>query len=109
LGAAPERSLVAGAKTGEAAVIVTTAGGQRVSLLVADALQNNAKETVGFLPRLMGFAGGPKVVPVKTRQRSSVSCPSGPSCRARARAMFCPGDSVTDGAAAALKSAAAPL
>ncbi|HVU49237.1 MAG TPA: hypothetical protein VHL80_01045 [Polyangia bacterium] len=106
---------VAGAKTGEAAVIVTSAGGQRTSLLVADVLQNNPKHTVGLLPRLMGFAGGPKVVPVfkmmfledkaaLKRQLSEWSELPG-----LARAMFCHGESVTDGAAAALKAAAAGL
>src|SRR4051812_34188069 len=52
---------VAGAKTGEPAILVTSAGGRRVSLLVSDALQNNPTSSMGFLPRLMGFAGGPKV------------------------------------------------
>ena len=55
---------VAGAKTGEPAVIVKSDGGQRVSVLVSDVLQNNSKASLGLLPRLMGFGGGPKVVPV---------------------------------------------
>jgi hypothetical protein len=55
---------VAGAKNGEPAVVVTSAGGARTSLLIADAIQNNSKGSLGLLPRLCGFAGGPKVVPI---------------------------------------------
>jgi hypothetical protein len=55
---------VVGAKTGEPAAIVRSAGGQRVTLLVSDAVQNNSKESLGFFPRICGFAGGPKVVPL---------------------------------------------
>jgi hypothetical protein len=106
---------VAGAKTGEAAVIVASAGGQRTSVLVADALQNNPRESVGFLPRLMGFAGGPKVVPVfkmmflKDKAALKRQLSEWSELPGLARAMFCHGDSVTDGASAALKSAVARL
>src|SRR5439155_18674842 len=51
-----------GVKSGEPALIVHHAGG-RVSLLFSDVIMNNAKSSIGFLPRMMGFAGGPKVVP----------------------------------------------
>lgn len=52
---------VAGTKAGEPAVIVKSDGGRRVSLLVSDVLQNNPKDSLGLLPRLMGFGGGPKI------------------------------------------------
>ena len=106
---------VAGAKTGEPAVIVRSAGGQRVSLLVADAIQNNPKASVGMLPRLMGFAGGPKVVPIYKMMFLSDKAALKRQLGAwaelpgLARVMVCHGDTVTDGAGAALKVAAAAL
>lgn len=54
---------VVGVKNGEPALFVTSGSG-RVSLLVSDVLMNNSKDAVGFLPRLLGFAGKLKVVPV---------------------------------------------
>ena len=48
-----------GAKSGEPVGIVRT--GERVSLLFADAYQDN--KDVPFFLRLLGFANGPKVVP----------------------------------------------
>lgn len=53
---------VEGTKTGEAVGIVTS--GERVSLLFADCCQNNPAEGMVFPLRMLGFAGGPKVVPV---------------------------------------------
>jgi hypothetical protein len=106
---------VAGAKTGEAAIIVRSAGGQRVSLLVADAIQNNPKANVGMLPRLMGFAGGPKVVPIfkmmflKDKAALKKQLGAWGDLPGLARVMVCHGDTVTDGAGAALKAAAAAL
>jgi hypothetical protein len=54
---------VAGVKLGEPAIIVRS-GGNHVSLLFGDAIQNTAKESLKLPFRLMGFGGGPKVVPV---------------------------------------------
>jgi len=54
---------VAGVKNGEPALIVTSGGG-RVSLIVSDAIMNSTKESMGFFPRMMGFAGPMKIVPV---------------------------------------------
>jgi hypothetical protein len=54
---------VPGVKNGEPALLVTSAGGQ-ISLLVSDVLMNNSKESLGFFPRLLGFAGPAKIVPV---------------------------------------------
>jgi len=55
--------VVAGVKTGEPALLVTSGGG-RVSLLVSDVIMNSSKDSMGFFPRMMGFAGSVKVVPV---------------------------------------------
>lgn len=53
---------MAGTKTGEAVAIVQSAGG--VSLLFSDCVQHSPAETMLWPFRLLGFAGGPKVVPV---------------------------------------------
>jgi len=53
---------VAGVKNGEPALIVKS--GERTSLLFSDVIMNNPKESIGFFPRMMGFAGGVKIVPV---------------------------------------------
>lgn len=54
---------VAGVKNGEPALIVTSGGG-RVSVLVSDAIMNSTKESMGFFPRMLGFAGPMKIAPV---------------------------------------------
>jgi hypothetical protein len=106
---------VAGAKTGEPAVIVRSAGGQRVSLLLADAIQNNPRASLGLLPRIMGFAGGPKVVPIfkmmflKDRAGLKRQLTEWADLPGLARVAPCHGDVVTGSAGAALKSAAAAL
>lgn len=53
---------VEGTRTGEAVGIVTS--GDRVSLLFADCCQNSPPEGMLLPLRMLGFAGGPKVVPV---------------------------------------------
>jgi hypothetical protein len=106
---------VAGAKNGEPAAIVRSGGGQRVSLLVSDAIQNNARESLGLLPRLCGFAGGPKVVPVfkmmflKDRGALKRQLSEWGDLPGLARVVPCHGDAVTKGASEALKAAAAGL
>lgn len=113
--AAVEILPVGGAKTGEPAAIVRSAGGKRVTLLVSDAVQNNSKASLGLIPRLCGFAGGPKVVPLfkmlfvkdKAALRKQVS--DWAELPGLVRVMFCHGEAVTDGAAAALQAAAAGI
>jgi hypothetical protein len=113
--AAVEIVPVSGAKTGEPAAIVRSAGGQRVTLLFSDAIQNNAKESIGLILRLCGFAGGPKVVPLfkmlftkdKAALRRQIS--EWADLPGLARLMFCHGNAVAEGAAAALRSAAAGI
>jgi hypothetical protein len=51
-----------GTKTGEAVGIVTSGG--RVTLLFADCCQNNPPDGMWLPLRMLGFSGGPKVVPV---------------------------------------------
>jgi hypothetical protein len=53
---------LAGAKSGEPVVIVRS--GPRVSLLFADAYQDLTGYKVALPFRVLGFAGGPKVVPI---------------------------------------------
>lgn len=55
---------VPGTKHGETAIIVRSAAGERVSILISDVIQNNPADKIAFPFRLLGFAGGPKVVPV---------------------------------------------
>jgi len=106
---------VAGAKTGEPAVIVQSDGGRRVSLLVSDVLQNNPKASLGLLPRIMGFGGGPKVVPVfkmmfvKDKAALKRQMTEWAEMPGLARLVPCHGDAVTSGAAEALRGAAAAL
>jgi hypothetical protein len=106
---------VAGAKTGEPAVIVKSDGGRRVSLLVSDVLQNNPKDSLGLLPRIMGFGGGPKIVPVfkmmfvKDKSALKRQLADWAELPGLARLVPCHGDGVTSGSAAALKAAAAAL
>jgi len=52
-----------GSKKDETSIIVKSGGGTRVSILTSDVLQNNPP-TIPFMLRLLGFAGGPKVVPI---------------------------------------------
>jgi hypothetical protein len=106
---------VAGAKTGEPAVIVKSDGGRRVSLLVADVLQNNPKASIGLLPRIMGFGGGPKVVPVfkmmflKDKAALKRQLTQWAEMPGLARLVPCHGDAVTSGAAEAIRAAAAAM
>jgi hypothetical protein len=106
---------VAGAKTGEPAVIVKSDAGRRVSLLVSDVLQNNPKGSIGLLPRLMGFGGGPKVVPVfkmmflKDKAALKRQLTEWGGLAGLVRLVPCHGDAVTSGVAEALKAAAATI
>ncbi|HVR00783.1 MAG TPA: hypothetical protein VMT47_01510 [Polyangia bacterium] len=106
---------VAGAKNGEPAIVVTSAGGARTSLLIADAIQNNPKGSLGLLPRLCGFAGGPKVVPVfKMMFLSDKKALKGQleqwaALPGLARVIPCHGDPVTASPGPALKHASALL
>jgi hypothetical protein len=54
---------VAGVKNGEPALFVNSPGG-RTNLLLSDVIMNNTKDSIGLFPRMMGFAGAAKIVPV---------------------------------------------
>ena len=55
---------VPGVKHGEPIITVKSGGGSRASLLFSDVIQNNPKEALPLIFRLLGFGGdGPKVVP----------------------------------------------
>jgi hypothetical protein len=106
---------VAGAKTGEPAVVVKSDGGRRVSLLVSDVLQNNPKGAIGLLPRIMGFGGGPKVVPVfrmmflKDKVALKRQLTEWADMPGLARLVPCHGDAMTSGVAEGLRAAAATI
>ena len=53
-----------GSKKDETSIIVKSGGGARVSVLTSDALQNNPPEKLKLIFKLLGFGGGPKVVPL---------------------------------------------
>ena len=53
-----------GSKLDEVTIIVTSGAEKRVSLLFCDAIQNNPPESLPFIFRWLGFAGGPKVTPL---------------------------------------------
>ena len=53
-----------GSKKDETTIIVKSGGGARVSILTSDVLQNNPPEKLKLLFKLLGFGGGPKVVPL---------------------------------------------
>jgi hypothetical protein len=52
-----------GVKSGEPVIVVTSENGHK-SVLVSDILMNSRKEQMGLMPRLMGFAGSFKIVPI---------------------------------------------
>ena len=92
-------------------IFVTSAGG-RVSLLVSDVLMNNSKGSVGFLPRLMGFSGGPKIVPVfrmmflKDKKALRTQLERWAGTAGLTRLVPFHGDLVSSGAAEAIRAAA---
>jgi hypothetical protein len=103
-----------GVKNGEPVLIVTSAGG-RVSLLFSDAIMNNPKDAIGFLPRLMGFSGAVKIVPVfrmmflKDKKALRAQLERLAAIPGLTRIVPCHGDVVSSGAPEALRAAAATL
>ena len=106
---------VAGVKNGEPAIVVRSDGGRRVTLLVSDVLQNNSRASIGLLPRLMGFSGGPKVVPVfkmiflKDKPALKRQLTEWAELPGLARLVPCHGDAVTSDVAEGLRAAAAAI
>jgi hypothetical protein len=106
---------VPGAKLGEPVVIVKSGNGARVSLIFADVIQNNAKESTKPLFRLLGFAGGPKVVPafrmlfVKEKAALKAALARWAALPGLTRIIPCHGTIVSHDAPAALRAAADAL
>ena len=106
---------VAGAKTGEPAIIVKSDGGKRVSLLVSDVLQNNSKgvdrsapSAHGLRRRPQGRAGLQDDVP-QGQGRAKRQLTEWAEMPGLARLVPCHGDPVTSGVAEALRAAAAAI
>ena len=105
---------VAGVKSGEPAIVVTSGSG-RVSLLVSDVIMNNSKGAIGLFPRLAGFAGEVKVVPVfrmlfvKDKRALREHIERWAALPKLARLVPCHGDVAESGVAEALGAAAATL
>ena len=106
---------VPGSKLGEAVVTVRSGGGARASLLFADVIQNGDRERLAWPFRMLGFGGGPKVVPVyrmlfvKDRVALKGALSGWSRMPGLARLVPCHGKIVGEGAAAALAAAAATL
>ena len=105
---------VAGVKNGEPALFVTSSGG-RVSLLVSDVLMNNRSDAIGFLPRLMGFSGSAKIVPVfrmmflKDKAALRAQLERWAQVPGLVHLVPCHGDVLSTGVAEALRGAATTL
>lgn len=105
---------VPGSKLGEA-VLTVRSGGNRVSLLFADVIQNGDPARLAWAFRMLGFAGGPKVVPAYrllfVRDRNSLKGALSEWSRipGLTRLVPCHGRIVSQGAASALATAAAAL
>jgi hypothetical protein len=105
---------VAGVKNGEPALVVSSSGG-RTNLLVSDVIMNNKKDQVGFLPRMMGFAGPAKIVPVfrmmflKDKKSLKTQLNRWADLPGLTRVVPCHGDLVSTAAPDALRTASSTL
>ena len=105
---------VAGVKNGEPALTVTSTGGRK-SLLFSDVIMNNRKESMRFFPRMMGFAGGVKVVPVfrmmflKDKKALKSQFQRWADLSGLTRLVPCHGDVVSGDASQALRQTSATL
>jgi hypothetical protein len=105
---------VAGVKNGEPALIVTSGGG-RVSALFSDVIMSNTKESVGLLPRMMGFVGRVKVVPVfrmmflKNKKALKAQMDRWAELSGLARIVPCHGEIVSSSVSEAFRAASATL
>ena len=104
-----------GSKKDETTVIVKSGGGSRVSILTSDVLQNNPPEKLKLIFKLLGFGGGPKVVPLyrmlfisdkAALKKAILRWASLPGLK---RLVPFHGDIVENGVADALRAAAAKL
>ena len=112
-----DASLVAeqldGVDTGEAVFRSTNHEG-KVTLIFSDGVMNMQKKLRGF-PKLLGFQGGPKVVPVtklffvKDKRALKAHYQSLANTQGLSRLVFCHGDTIDMDAAGALRRAAGTL
>jgi hypothetical protein len=106
---------VPGSRLGEAMLIVRSGGGSRVSLLFSDVIQNGDPGRIPWIFRVLGFAGGPKVVFayrrlfVADRAAVKAALSAWSQLPGLARLVPCHGTIVSKGAGAALAEAAAGL
>ena len=104
-----------GTKSGETVAIVSSGGGERVSILFTDVIQNNPKESTLWFFRALGFAGGPKVVWMfrtfflKDAAALKAGLENWAALPGLHRLVPCHGTIVERDAASALKAAAAAL
>ena len=105
---------LSGVKTGEPALVVTSGGG-RVSLLFSDVIMNNRKESIGFFPRMVGFAGHVKIVPIfrmmflKDKKALKGQIDRFAALPGLSRLVPCHGDVVSEGAPESLSAVARGL
>jgi hypothetical protein len=106
---------VPGSKLGETMVIVRSGEARRVSLLFSDVIQNGDRDRLPLIFRMLGFAGGPKVVPayrmlfVGDRGAIKAALSGWSELAGLERIVPCHGEIVSVGAAPSLARAAAAL
>jgi hypothetical protein len=104
----------AGVKTGEPVLIVTSGGG-RVSLLFSDVIMNNSNKAIGLLPRMLGFAGSVKIVPIfrmmflKDKKALKQQVERWTELTGLTRLVPCHGDVLSSSPSEALRTASATL
>src|SRR5205085_3267464 len=102
---------VPGVKNGEPALVVSSSNGH-VSVLVSDVIMNNDKASLGFFPRLLGFGGAAKIVPVfrmmflKDKRALKAELERWAGLPGLVRLVPCHGHLVSSGAPEALRAAA---
>jgi hypothetical protein len=103
-----------GTKHGETVILLKSGGGSRTSILTTDVIQNNPL-SLPFYFRWLGFAGGPKVVPVfkllfvSSKQLIKETISQWSALPGLKRIVPFHGDIVENNAADALKAIAAKL
>jgi hypothetical protein len=104
---------VSGVWSGEPALIVSS--GPRRSLLFGDVIQNTPAASLGFVFRMLGLGGGPKVIPpfrlffLRDRRALRAQLERWAALPGLCRLVPCHGTIVRQGATEALRAAAATL
>jgi hypothetical protein len=106
---------IPGSRLADATAVVRSGGGVRVSLLFSDVIQNSPPDGLNWVFRALGFAGGPKVVPLyrllflRDREALRSKLTEWARLPGLQRLVPCHGTIVSQGASAALAAAAAAL